>query len=425
MSNVVELKIQVTAEEVKTAVDASFKKNVAKVNTPGFRKGKMPRQMFIKMYGIESLYPDAIDAVVNATYGKALDASDIDPIDYPEINFDEIFASFGNAEGFEYTAKVTVRPVPVLGEYKKLEVEKFNKSVLVKDVNAELDVMRNRKAEIVLKEKGKAASGDTVVIDFEGFVDGVAFEGGKGMNHSLELGSNSFIPGFEDQLIGAKTGEEVDVVVTFPEEYHAENLAGKEATFKCTVHEIKSKKLPKLDDEFAKEMDETVETLADLKAKIKERLVAEKEVEEKRFYENTLVEQAVANATVEIPEVMIKNELDYMMKDFGRRMEMQGMSLDMYFQFSGQDEAALKEQMKPEAERSVRTSLVLSAIATAENIEVSQEEIDAELNTVAEQVGLSVEDLVKNFGGNMSVISNDLKTRKTVEVIVGSKVIKK
>lgn len=425
MSNVVELKIQVTAEEVKAAVDASFKKNVAKVNTPGFRKGKMPRQMFIKMYGIESLYPDAIDAVVNATYGKALDASDIDPIDYPEINFDEIFASFGNAEGFEYTAKVTVRPVPVLGEYKKLEVEKFNKSVLVKDVNAELDVMRNRKAEIVLKEKGKAASGDTVVIDFEGFVDGVAFEGGKGMNHSLELGSNSFIPGFEDQLIGAKTGEEVDVVVTFPEEYHAENLAGKEATFKCTVHEIKSKKLPKLDDEFAKEMDETVETLADLKAKIKERLVAEKEVEEKRFYENTLVEQAVANATVEIPEVMIKNELDYMMKDFGRRMEMQGMSLDMYFQFSGQDEAALKEQMKPEAERSVRTSLVLSAIATAENIEVSQEEIDAELNTVAEQVGLSVEDLVKNFGGNMSVISNDLKTRKTVEVIVGSKVIKK
>lgn len=349
-SNTVELKITVTAEEVNKAIDVSFKKNVAKANVPGFRKGKVPRQMFIKMYGIETLYPDAIDHVVNATYSRELTVAGIEPIDYPEIDFNEIFANFKKDAGFDYVAKVTVRPVPELGEYKGLKVKKFDAKVSDKDVKSELETMQNRKAEWVLKEAA-AENGDTVLIDFEGFIDEIAFEGGKGTNHPLELGSNSFIPGFEEQLIGKKAGEESEVNVSFPEDYHSKEYAGKKAVFKCTVHEVKSKKLPKLDDEFAKEADTTVETLAELKAKIKDRLISTKEVEEKRHIENSVVEAAVKNAKVDIPDVMLTKEVDHMVQDFSQRMKMQGMSLDMYYQFSGQDEAALREQMMSEAEK--------------------------------------------------------------------------
>lgn len=417
-TNKIQLTIEVAAEEVNKGIQASFKKNAAKANVPGFRKGKIPFPMFVKMFGIESLYPDAIDQVINEAYTKALVDEDITPVDYPEIEYNEIIQSFKKDEGFTFVAKVSVRPVPTLGQYKGVEIKKFDLEVKEEDIENEIKQMQARKAEWVLKEEGVSEQGDIVVIDFEGFEDGVPFEGGKGTNYELELGSNSFIPGFEDQLVGKGTGEEVEVNVSFPEEYHAENLAGKPVVFKCTVHEIKSKVLPELTDAFAKEMDEKVNSLDELKTQIKDRLTQSKLHESKHYIEDAVVDAAVANATIEVPEVMIKNEQDHMVKDFERRMQMQGMSIDMYYQYTGQDEAALREQMKPEAEKHVRANLVLDAISKAENIEVTPEEVTEEINSIAVRVGLTVKDVVKNLGGNTSGVEHDLKTRKVLNLLV-------
>ncbi|MDF2558012.1 MAG: trigger factor [Bacillales bacterium] len=417
-TNKIQLTIDVTAEEVNKGIQASFKKNAAKANVPGFRKGKVPFQMFVKMFGIESLYPDAIDQVINEAYTNALIEEKITPVDYPEIEYNEIIQSFKKDEGFTFVAKVTVRPVPTLGQYKGLEIKKFDLEVTEENIENELKQMQARKAEWVLKEEGVSEQGDIVVIDFEGFEDGVPFEGGKGTNYELELGSNSFIPGFEEQLVGKGTGEEVEVNVSFPEEYHAENLAGKPVVFKCTVHEIKTKALPELTDEFAKDIDEKVSSLEELKVQIKDRLTQSKLHESKHHVENSVVEAAVANATVEVPEAMVKNEQDYMVKDFERRMQMQGMTIDLYYQYTGQDEAALREQMKPEAEKHVRTTLVLDAIAKAEGLEVTPEEVTEEINSIAVRVGMSVKDVVKNLGGNTAGVENDIKTRKVLNLLV-------
>jgi trigger factor len=407
------LTVEVDAAKVNEGLDAAFKKVVTKVNVPGFRKGKMPRAMFEKRFGIESLYQDAIDILLPEAYANAIEESGIDPVDRPEIDVEQI----EKGKSFIFKATVTVKPEVKLGEYKGLEVEKVETEVTDEDVANELKTLQERQAELVVKEEGKAENGDTVVMDFEGFVDGEAFEGGKAENYSLELGSGQFIPGFEDQLVGLATGEEKEVEVNFPEEYHATELAGKPAVFKVKIHEVKGKELPTLDDEFAKDVDEEVETLDALKQKIKNRLVDSKKHEAEHHVRDSVVDKAAANAEIDLPAVMIDTEVDRMMQEFEQRLQMQGMNLELYFQFSGQDENALREQMKEEGEKRVRVSLTLEAIAAAENLEVSEEDVDAELNKMAETYNMTI-DNIKAALGNLDGIKGDLKVRKAVEFLV-------
>ena len=408
------LTVEVPAAEVDKALDKAFAKVVKQINVPGFRKGKMPRPMFEKMYGVEALYQDALEIVINSTYPVALDEAGIDPIDYPQIDGTENFAK---GTDFTYVATVTVKPEPKLGEYKGLEVTKLSTEVTDEEVEAQITAELAKKAELEVKEEGAVEEGDTAVIDFEGFVGEEAFEGGKGEGYALEIGSGSFIPGFEEQLVGVKAGETKDVIVTFPEEYHAAELAGKEAKFVVTVHEIKAKVMPELNDEFAKEIDPEVETLDALRTKLKEAAVAQKEADAEGSLRDELVEKAAANAEVEIPEVMINTEIDRMVQEFGQRLQMQGMNLDLYFQFSGQDEAALRTQMTPDAESRVKVSLVLEAIAAAENVTVSEEDVNAEIEKMSAQFGMSA-DQIKTALGGTAVLENDIKTQKTVEILV-------
>lgn len=407
------LTVEVDAAKVNEGLDAAFKKVVTKVNVPGFRKGKMPRAMFEKRFGVESLYQDAIDILLPEAYANAVEESGIDPVDRPEIDVEQI----EKGKSFIFKATVTVKPEVKLGEYKGLEVEKVETEVTDEDVANELKTLQERQAELVVKEEGKAENGDTVVMDFEGFVDGEAFEGGKAENYSLELGSGQFIPGFEEQLVGLAAGEEKDVEVSFPEEYHATELAGKPALFKVKLHEVKGKELPELDDEFAKDVDEEVETLDALKEKIKNRLVDSKKHEAEHHVRDSVVDKAAANAEIDLPAVMVDTEVDRMMQEFEQRLQMQGMNLELYFQFSGQDENALREQMKEEGEKRVRVSLTLEAIAAAENLEVSEEDVDAELNKMAEMYNMTVEN-IKAALGNVDGIKGDLKVRKAVEFLV-------
>ncbi|MEH7354292.1 trigger factor [Neobacillus drentensis] len=410
------LTVEVSAEEVSKGLDAAFQKVVKKVNVPGFRKGKMPRGMFEKRFGIESLYQDALDILLPEAYGNAIDETGIDPIDRPDIDIEQM----EKGKELIFKATVQVKPEVKLGEYKGLEVEELDTNVTDEDVQAELTTLQNRQAELVVKEEGTAENGDTVVIDFEGFVDGEAFEGGKAENHSLELGTGSFIPGFEEQLVGVATGESKDVEVTFPEEYHAAELAGKPAVFKVTVHEIKGKELPELDDEFAKDVDEEVETLDALKEKIKTRLEDSKKHEAEHHLRDTVVEKAAANAEVEIPEVMVETEVNRMLQEFEQRLQMQGMNLELYFQFSGQDENALRGQMKEEAQNRVKINLTLEAIAKAENLEVTDEDVNAELEKMAGMYNMTVDAITQALGG-VEGIKADLKLQKAVNFLVENK----
>jgi trigger factor len=407
------LTIEVEAAKVNEGLDAAFKKVVKQVNVPGFRKGKMPRGMFEKRFGVESLYQDALDFILPEAYAQAIEETGIDPIDRPEIDVEQM----EKGKDLIFTAKVQVKPEVKLGDYKGLEVEKVDAEVKAEDVEAELTSLQEKQAELVVKEEGKAEEGDTVTMDFEGFVDGEAFEGGQAENYSLELGSGQFIPGFEEQLIGAAAGEEKEVEVTFPEEYHAAELAGKAATFKVKLHEIKTKELPALDDEFAKDADEEVETLAELKEKIEKRLQESKKNEAETAVRETLVEKASENAEVEIPEVMVNSEVDRMMQEFGQRLQMQGMNLDLYFQFSGQTEEDLRGQMTEDAGKRVRTNLTLEAIAAAENLEVTDEEAEEEVNKMAEQYNMSADNIKQALGG-LDTLKADLKVRKAVEFLV-------
>ncbi|MGM0752376.1 MAG: trigger factor [Bacillota bacterium] len=407
------LTIEVEAAKVNEGLDAAFKKVVKQVNVPGFRKGKMPRGMFEKRFGVESLYQDALDFILPEAYAKAIEETGIDPIDRPEIDVEQM----EKGKDLIFTAKVQVKPEVKLGEYKGLEVEKMETEVTAEDVEAELTSLQEKQAELAVKEEGKAEEGDTVTMDFEGFVDGEAFEGGQAENYSLELGSGQFIPGFEEQLVGVTAGEEKEVEVSFPEEYHAAELAGKPATFKVKVHEIKAKELPALDDEFAKDADEEVETLAELKEKIEKRLQESKKNEAETAVRETLVNKASENAEVEIPEVMVTAEVDRMMQEFGQRLQMQGMNLDLYFQFSGQTEEDLRGQMTEDAGKRVRTNLTLEAIAAAENLEVTDEEAEEEVNKMAEQYNMSADNIKQALGG-LDTLKADLKVRKAVEFLV-------
>ncbi|MBM7664453.1 trigger factor [Solibacillus kalamii] len=408
------LTVTVEAAEVDKALDQAFKKVVKQINVPGFRKGKMPRNVFEKMYGVEALYQDALEIVINSSYPVALDEAGIEPVDYPEIAGTENFAK---GTDFTYTATVTVKPEPKLGEYKGLEVTKQSAEVTDEEVQSLIDAQLAKKAELEIKEDEAIVEGDTAVIDFEGFVGEEAFEGGKGEDYALEIGSGSFIPGFEEQLVGAKTGETKDVVVTFPEEYHAAELAGKEAKFVVTVKEVKTKVLPDLTDEFAKEIDPEVETVEALRTKLKETTLANKEADVEASLRDELVEKAAANAEVEIPQGMINTEVDRMVQEFGQRLQMQGMNLDLYYQFSGQNEEALRTQMAEEAVNRVRVSLVLEAIGQAENIEVSKEDINTEVEKMAAQFGMSNDQILTALGGTQ-VLENDIRTQKTVEFLV-------
>ncbi|WP_066365881.1 trigger factor [Neobacillus fumarioli] len=410
------LTVEVSADKVNKGLDAAFQKVVKKVNVPGFRKGKVPRSLFEKRFGVESLYQDALDILLPEAYGNAIEETGIEPVDRPEIDIEQL----EKGKDLIFKATVTVKPEVKLGEYKGLEIEEFDTTVTDEDVHKELEALQNRHAELVVKEEGTAENGDTVVIDFEGFVDGEAFEGGKAENYTLELGSNTFIPGFEEQLIGVKAGESKDVEVTFPEEYHAADLAGKPAVFKVTVHEIKAKEIPALDDEFAKDVDDEVETLDALKEKIKTRLEENKKHEAEHHVRDSVVEKAAENAEVDIPPVMIENEIDRMIQEFGQRLQMQGMNLDLYYQFSGQDEKALREQMKEEAEQRVKVNLTLEAIAKVENLEVTDEEINAELEKMANMYNMTA-DAIKRALGGVQGIKGDLELRKAVDFLVENK----
>ncbi|AOC91951.1 trigger factor [Bacillus sp. L381] len=407
------LTVEVDAETFKTALDDAFKKVVKQVSIPGFRKGKVPRGLFEQRFGVEALYQDALDILLPVEYPKAVEEAGIEPVDRPEIDVEKI----EKGESLIFTAKVTVKPEVKLGDYKGLGIEKDDTAVTDEDVQNELKALQERQAELVVKEEGAVENGDTVVLDFEGFVDGEAFEGGKAENYSLEVGSGSFIPGFEEQLTGLEAGAEKDVEVTFPEEYHAEELAGKPAVFKVKIHEIKAKELPELNDEFAKDIDEEVETLAELTEKTKKRLEEAKENEADAKLREELVLKASENAEADVPQAMIDTELDRMLKEFEQRLQMQGMNLELYTQFSGQDENALKEQMKEDAAKRVKSNLTLEAIAQAENLEVTDEEVEAELTKMAEAYNMPVEN-IKQAIGSTDAMKEDLKVRKAIDFLV-------
>lgn len=407
------LTIEVDADQFNEGLNAAFKKVVKNLNVPGFRKGKMPRPLFEKRFGVEALYQDAVDILLPNAYENAIKETGIEPVDRPEIDIEQI----EKGKSLIIKATVTVKPEVKLGEYKGIEVEAFDTSVSDEDVDNELKSLQERQAELVVKEGEAAESGDTVVIDFEGSVDGEVFEGGKAENYSLELGSGSFIPGFEDQLVGVAAGEEKEVEVTFPEEYHAAELAGKPAVFKVKIHEVKTKELPELDDEFAKDVDEEVETLDALKEKIKKRLEDSKKHEAEHHVKDTVVEKAAENSEVDVPAAMIQTEVDRMMKEFEQRLEMQGMNLELYFQFSGQDEDALREQMQEDAAKRVRINLTLEAIANIENIEASEEDVNAELEKMAEMYQMPIDNL-KQALGSMDGLKAELQIRKAVDFLV-------
>lgn len=406
------LTVEVAADVVNNGLDQAFKKVVKQINAPGFRKGKMPRQIFEKMYGVESLFQDALDFILPHAYASAVDEAGIDPVDRPEIDI----VSMEKGQPLVFTANVVVKPEVTLGEYKGLEVTKVDETVTDEEIEEQLKAQQARLAELVVKEDA-IVEGDTAVIDFEGFVDGEAFEGGAGQDYPLEIGSNSFIPGFEGQLVGVKSGDSKDVEVTFPEEYHAAELAGKAATFKVTVKEVKGKELPELNDDLAKEIDAEVEGIDALRAKLKETTAEEKKQMSAQNLRDDLVEAAAANATIDIPEAMIETETDRMLQEFGQRLEQQGMNLDLYFQFSGQDEAALRGQMAEDAKNRVKVSLTLEAIAEKENLQASEEDINAELEKMSAQFNMSADDIKRALGGT-EVLANDLRFQKTVEFLV-------
>ncbi|RUS47618.1 trigger factor [Cohnella sp. AR92] len=409
------LEVEVEADQVASALDKAFKKVVQKVNVPGFRKGKVPRSIFESRFGVESLYQDAIDILLPGAYSDAVEQTGIEPVDRPSVDVEQ----FEKGQSFKFKAKVTVKPEVKLGEYKGLEAPAADVEVTEEELNAELNRLQQRHAELVVVDEGPAQMGDMTVIDFEGFESGVPFEGGKGEKYSLELGSGSFIPGFEEQVVGLNIAEEKDIEVTFPENYHAENLAGKPVVFKVKLHEIKRKSLPALDDEFAKdisEFDTLDEYKADLSSKLKERKA--KDAEAAR--ESAIIEKASANAEVEVPEVMVDSEVENMLRDFESRLRQQGMTLELYYQFSGQDEAALKGQMKTDAEKRVLNNLVLEEVAKAENLEVSEEELNEELDNLAKMYARSADELRDIFTSNgyISTLKADLKVRKAVAFLV-------
>ena len=411
--NMAKLTIEASAEDFEKAIQKVYLKARGRINIPGFRKGKAPRKLIEKMYGTGVFYEDAANDLIPTAYAEALKDCDLEIVSRPEINVTQI----ESGKPFIFTAEVAVKPEVTLGEYKGVEVEKSNVEVTDEDINKEVDKERENNSRTIDVDDRAVESGDIIKLDFDGSVDGVPFAGGKAENYTLTIGSGSFIPGFEDQLIGTKIGEDKDVTVTFPEGYHEKSLAGKEAVFKCKVNAITVKELPDADDEFASEVSE-FETLAEYKEDIKKKLTEKKEKEARAKKEAQAVEKAVENATMEIPDAMIDTQVQSMMEDFARRMQSQGLSLEQYFQFTGMDAKKMHDQMKPEALKRIQNSLVLEAVAKAENIEISDEKVDEEIAKMAEAYKMEVEKLKGIIGDSeRDQMKKDLAVQAAADLI--------
>ena len=409
------LTFEIDVDTIKKGLDEAFVETKKKITVPGFRKGRVPRQIFDQMYGEESLYQDALNKVLPDAYNEAVKETNIQPVDQPKIDI----KSMEKGQPWVLTAEVDVMPEVKLGEYKGMEVPAQDTTVTDADVDDALETKRQQQAELVLKEDKPAEKGDTVVIDYKGSVDGEEFDGGSAENYSLELGSGSFIPGFEDQLIGHNADEDVDVNVTFPEDYHAKNLAGKDALFKVKIHEIKEKQLPELDDDFAKDVDEDVDTLAELKEKTKKQLQEEKDNQAKAAIEDAAINKAVANAEIQdIPQAMLDDDTNRQMQQYLAGMQQQGISPQMYFQITGTKEEDLKKQFANDAAQRVKTNLVLEAIVDDANLDATDEEIAKEISDLAKQYGMEEDAVKKALSKDM--LMHDIKIRKAVDLVADS-----
>ncbi len=418
--NMAKLTIEVAAEEVEAALQDAYLKNRKQISVPGFRKGKVPRQMIEKMYGPAVFYDDAVNAMIQKAYPAETKDCDLEIVSRPSISVVQI----EKGKPFIFTAEVAVKPEVTLGQYKGIEVEKADTAATDEEVNAEIEKEREANSRTITVEDRAVQDGDMTVIDFEGFVDGVAFEGGKGTDYPLTIGSGAFIPGFEEKLIGAEIGKEVDVDVTFPEEYHAKELAGKPAVFKCTVKEIKVKELPELDDDFAQDVSD-FDTLEEYKADVRKNVEEKKAADAKAKKEDAVIEKIIEGATMEIPDAMVEMQAERMVDDFAQRLQMQGLSMDQYLQFTGGNVEALLEQSKPQALKRIQSRLVLEAVAAAENLTASDEELDAELAKMAEQYKMEVEKLKEMFQEeDLQSVREDLAVQKAIDLVTDTAVEK-
>lgn len=418
--NMAKLTIEVPAEELEKALQNAYLKNRKQISVPGFRKGKVPRQMIEKMYGPEIFYDDAANALIPDAYAAAVDECELELVSRPAISIEKI----AKGESFVFTAEVAVKPEVTLGQYKGIEVEKEDTSATEEEIQAALNKEQESNSRTITVEDRAVQDGDMTVIDFEGFADGTAFEGGKGTDYPLTIGSGAFIPGFEEQLIGAEIGKEVEVNVTFPEEYHAKDLAGKPAVFKCTVKEIKVKELPDLDDEFAKDVSE-FDTLEEYKADLKKKLEEKKAEEAKGRKEDAVIEKIIEGASMEIPDAMVETQAEQLVDDFAQRLQMQGMSMDQYMQYTGADMDAMIERMKPQAVKRIQSRLVLEAVAAAEQIEIDEDEIEAEIGRMAEAYKMEVEKVKEILGeSEKENMKDDLAIRKAIDLVTEAAVEK-
>lgn len=411
--NMAKLTIEVSAEDLEQAMQNAYQKAKGKISIPGFRKGKAPRKMIEQMYGKGIFLEDAANALIPEHYSKAMEECELEIVSQPQIDLVQLEPG----KPFIFTAEVAVKPEVTLGDYKGLEVPKTDVEVTDEEVDAEVKKEQEKNSRTITVEDRAAQKDDTVTIDFEGFVDGVAFEGGKGTDYPLTLGSNTFIPGFEDQLVGAENGAHVEVNVTFPEEYQAKELAGKAAVFQCDVKKIEAKELPELDDDFAKDVSE-FDTLAEYKESVKKSLVEKKEKEALRAKEDAAIDKVIENAQMEIPEAMIQTQCRQMMDDFGRRMQAQGLSMEQYFQFTGQNADKMMEDMKPQAFKRIQTRLVLEKIAEVENIQPSEDEVNEEISKMAEMYKMEADKLKELLGEReLDQMKKDMAVQKAVTLV--------
>lgn len=418
--NMAKLTIEASAEDFEKAVEKAYQRSKSKVSVPGFRKGKVPRKIIEQMYGKEIFYEDAANIAIPSAYAAAVDECTEEIVSQPTIEIVQLEAG----KPFIFTAEVALKPDVTLGKYKEVAVDKIDISVTEEEIDTAIDKERERNARTISVEDRAVQDGDMIVLDYEGFVDGETFEGGKDENYPLTIGSNTFIPGFEEQLIGAEIDKKVDVNVTFPEDYHAAELAGKPALFQCTVREIKEKELPDLDDEFASEVSE-FDTLAEYREDVKKNLTLKKEEEAKNEREGRVVDAIIADAQMDIPEAMLTTQQRQMMDDFAQRIRMQGITIDQYFQFTGLTKEALLEQMKPQAEQQIKSRLVLEAVAKAENLEASEEEYTNEIKKMAETYQMTEEKMTEMIGAfEEKAIKEDLRVKKALNFVVENAVEK-
>lgn len=415
-ANIGVLEVEVDSQQLDDALEKAFKKVVKQVKVPGFRQGKVPRKIFEQRFGIQALYEDALDILLPDAYSQAVEDAKIEPVSRPQIDIVQI----EQGKPLIFKATVTVKPEIQLGEYKNLSIESKDFEVKAEDVEAELNNLQKSHAEIIVVEDGEVADGDTVIIDFKGFVNGEAFEGGEAEKYQLEIGSGTFIPGFEEQLVGMKKGEDRDIEVSFPADYHVASLAGQPAVFKIHLHEIKRKQLPVLDDEFAKDISE-FNTLDELKADVERKLQEKAENDKKAYIEDQIIEKAVSNAIFELPQVMVDNEIDMMVDDFKQRLQMQGIPYDAYLQYTGSSEAALRADMQENAAKRVRTRLVLEQIGKTESIDATEDDLHEEIAKIADSAQMDfnqVKQILESRDPKLSALRDDIVARKTVAFLV-------